>query len=429
MMNGTPTRRVRRTAERALFLGCIMFGLPAKAQPTEPPKLLSRPALLIEEKTGDAYVRFSPSEPAKFLLTGPGRMQAELRANLAADATPSAAEAMVVSVFLGGKVAARFRVQPTRPSADSSAWKGETAIRPSQPVGFFIDVEPGPQLFEIKINGGPRGGASLLLGSTATAKRPLAATAPVIASRPAPSPVAHTAPSASAPTPDPTPIPITPDTLRSGPAEDAPRNHAAFVGAGWISQSEWAAFEDRRAADLFFDYQRIFPERGLAFTSTGEARFGRERVRLLNDAPGDDPRDVRESRYVLGLAATWRRALLRPGATVLEADVGVGYRLEAHDAILAPFMVGFGGPILAVSVQRGPVRGTARLDVGFPLHDSSPRSLSAGPIEGRLGWITEFRWIVERDVDLVIGYRGEAMDRTYSRRSSEGFVTGISVGF
>lgn len=69
------------------------------------------------------------------------------------------------------------------------------------------------------------------------------------------------------------------------------------------------------------------------------------------------------------------------------------------------------------------------LDAGFPLHDSSPSSLAAGPIEGRLGWTAQVRWIVAVDAELVVGYRGEAMDRTYARRSSEGFLAGVSVGF
>lgn len=421
-MIGTPTRRVARTAERVLFLGCMMFT--AGAQAAEPPKLLSRSALLIEEKTGDAYVRLSPAEPAKFLLTGPGRMQAELRANLGEGAAPP----MVVSVFLGGKVAGSFRVQPVA-STDSSAWKGETVIRPSQTVGFHIDVEPGPQACEIKINGGPAGGAALLLGPAATAKRPLATTAPVVASRVAspmsstPSPMAQPARPAAAP------IPVTPDASQTGPAEEAPANHAAFVGVAWISQSEWNAFHDRRAAEVLIGYKHSLREKPLLFAVIGEVRSGQQRVRLVNDAPGETPRDAHENRYALGLSGTWGHQVFQRGMTALEANAGLGYRVEAHDNSVAPFMVGFAGPVLAVSARRGLTRFAVGLEPGYPLHDSSPGSLAAGPIKGRLGWSAEFHQILGRDTDLMLGYRGEVTDRTHSRHSSEGFVTGVSVRF
>lgn len=214
------------------------------------------------------------------------------------------------------------------------------------------------------------------------------------------------------------------------PAEEtsATRN-STFVGASWVSESEWNAFDDRPATDVLLEYRRNVPKMALGLAVTGEGRFGRERIPLVNDAPGDAPRGVRESRYVVGLGGTWTRGLFRRGTTALEAGAGLGYRLEFHDNALAPYVVGFAGPGFELTARRGPARAIVGLEAGFPLHDSSPSTLSAGPIEGRLGWTAQVRWAAAVDAELVAGFRGEAMDRKHARRSSESFLAGVSVGF
>lgn len=444
--------------ERTAILVGLLLALPASALAAEAPKLLSRGALLTERTTGDAYVRISPSEPARFLVSGPGRLEAAVRANLAAGGTPSPAEDMVVSIVLVGRPAGSLRIQP-KASTDAATWKGETAFRPSEAVGFFIDLGPGPQICEVKVSGGPAGGAALLLVPAEKSKRPIAASAPVFSRGPA-SPVAAAASAAAAPrvvaaasAPSATPAvatatapavvtrtPSNPDTIPadrrgtaaspgSAGAGDARGRNAIFAGAGWVSQSEWDAFDDRRATDVVLAYRRSFSTTALAFAVTGEGRFGEARVRLVNDAPDARPSAVRDTRYALGLSGTWTRGLLRRGAAAVEGSVGLGYRLEVHDDELAPFVAGFAGPVLSLAARRGPARAIVSLEAGAPLHDSSPPSLDAGPIEGRLAWNAELRWEVATATEVVLGYRGEAMDRTHARRSSDGFAAGVAVGF
>jgi len=428
----------------AILMG-FLLALPAAALAAEAPKLLSGGAKLTESSTGDAYVRIAPSEPAKYLVSGPGRLQGDVRANLAAGGTFSSAEEMVVSIVLAGRPVGSLRIQP-KASTDAATWKGETAFRPSEAVGFFIDLAPEPQLCEVKVSGGPAGGAALLLVPAKKARRALAASAPVFSSAPL-SPVAVTASATSAApasvtatVPAVTQTPSGRDTIpadRRGTAEspasagagDARGRNAIFAGAGWLSHSEWGAFEDRRATDVLLAYRRSLAATALAFTATGEGRFGESRVRLVNDAPDALPSAVRHTRVALGLSGDWTRGLLRRGAAVLEGSVGLGYRLEVHDNELAPFVAGFAGPVLSLAARLGPARAIVSLEAGAPLHDSSPPSLDAGPIEGRLAWNAELWWVVATGTEVVLGYRGEAMDRTRSRRSSDGFVAGVAVGF
>lgn len=433
----TSSRASRRIVlDRIAILVGLLLALPASALAAEAPKLLSRGALLTERTTGDAYVRISPSEPARFLVSGPGRLRGDVRVNLPADGTPSPAEDMLVSIVLVGRPVGSLQIRPTA-STDPAAWRGETAFRPAEAVGFFVDLGPGPQICEVKVSGGPAGGAALRLVPAEKSKRPVAANAPVF-SRESAFPVAAAAATATAsavPRPSSSPDTTPADRRGAAASADSPGAGGArgpnviFAGAGSVSQSEWDAFDDRRAVDVVLAYRRSLATTALAFTAAGEGRFGEARPRLVNDPSDARPSAVRHTRYALGLSGTWTHGLFRRGAVAVEGSAGLGYRLEVHDDALAPFVAGFAGPVLSLAARRGPARAILSLEAGAPLHDSSPPSLDAGPIEGRLAWNAEIRWEVATATEVVLGYGGEAMDRTHARRSSGGFAAGVAVGF
>ena len=48
-------------------------------------KVLSKNSTLVDAGTGDGYVQINATEPGKFLVVGPGTLQADFRMNLAAD--------------------------------------------------------------------------------------------------------------------------------------------------------------------------------------------------------------------------------------------------------------------------------------------------------------------------------------------------------
>ncbi len=241
-------------------------------------------------------------------------------------------------------------------------------------------------------------------------------------------PAAAAAPAPTRVPPSPGTIPLPPPPRLKGERDAGGRN-AIFAGGGWVTQSEWNAFDGFRASDVVLSYRRDFPATKLAAVATWEGRFGMRRIRLVDDPPNARPDGVREVRHSVGLSGTWSHDLFRRGTTAVKGSVGLGYRLEVHDNEVAPFVAGLAGPLVSMEGRRGSARVIVALESGIPLHDSSPDSLDAGPIEGRLGWVAELRHEVAPEVELVLGYRGEAMDRQYARSSAGGFAAGVSVGF
>lgn len=170
-------------------------------------KLLSKNGTSVDPGTGDAYVQISPAEPAKFLIVGPGRLQADMRVNIAAGQTQGPVS---VEVLLAGKSLQRFRVDP---KPGTVGWKDRTDVMPSMPVGFYMEIDPGPHAYEVRVSGAAKG-AGLFLVSSTKARRPLAGNAPVIPAKPpapavaptaAPTPAAGRTAVAAGPTPKPTP--------------------------------------------------------------------------------------------------------------------------------------------------------------------------------------------------------------------------------
>lgn len=188
-----PIRAARGLAAAVFALaGAALTAAPAHAQLTPGTvKLLSRNGTAVDATTGDAYIQISPTSPAKFLIVGPAKLQADVRVNLAPG--QKTAPAITIDVLGAGKPLSRFRVVP-RASAAPGGWKDRTDLAPSQPVGFYMEVDPGPHAYEIRIQGAEKG-AGLFLVPDAKARRPLAANAPTVPPKPpTPKPAATPAP-------------------------------------------------------------------------------------------------------------------------------------------------------------------------------------------------------------------------------------------
>lgn len=172
-------------------------------------KLLSRNPLVVDAGNGEAYVQITATTPGKFLIVGPGILQADLLVNLKANETNGAPTTL--DILVGGKEVKRFVI---RPRATADTWKGRTDIKPAAPVGFLLEVDPGPHAYEFKVSGSEPG-AGLLLQPQAKAKRPLGANAPLVPAKP-PTPIAaatpHAGPTATPP-PAPTPTPKSIDQI------------------------------------------------------------------------------------------------------------------------------------------------------------------------------------------------------------------------
>src|SRR5687768_3893614 len=146
-------------------------------------KLLSKSAPLVEAETAETFVSLSPTEPAKFLIVGPAKLQADFRVSLPPGQPQG--EPVLIDVYAVGKLLRRFKVTP---KAGTTSWKDKTDAKPSSPVGFFMQIDPGPHAYEVRVTGAPIG-AAIALVQDSKAKRALAANAPVVPPKP-PAPVA-----------------------------------------------------------------------------------------------------------------------------------------------------------------------------------------------------------------------------------------------
>lgn len=175
-------QRFLTTAAVSAFFCAIAFPAAAQMAPGTV-KLLSKNGTLVESVSGDSFIELKDDASAKFLIIGPETLQADLRINLApADkqGTP-----VLLVILAGGKELARFKIPPR---AGTETWKGRIDTKPSQSIGFYVDVEAGPKAYEFKVSGATRG-AGLLLVQKSKAKRPLSANAQTVSGRP---PVAAT---------------------------------------------------------------------------------------------------------------------------------------------------------------------------------------------------------------------------------------------
>lgn len=225
-----------------------LHALPAWAQMAPGTvKLLSKNATLVDTITGDAFFELKDDASAKFLVIGPEVLQADVRINLPAGQATGTPTVFVV--LAGGKEVARYKVTP---KAGTDSWKGRVDVKPSISVGFYVDVEAGPKAFEFKVLGAAKG-AGLLLVAKAKARKPLAAGAPVVSSKPVAVPVATATPRVVgvSPTPKPTAIPVgTPVSMESlvgkGPTADQlrreRRTYDTMIKLGYAtpSQSDFA---------------------------------------------------------------------------------------------------------------------------------------------------------------------------------------------
>lgn len=174
-------------------------------------KLLSKNHSLVDAANGDSFVNLTATEPAKFLIVGPGVLQADFRVGLGAEEKEGIPATLII--LSGGKELRRFTIKP-RPSMD--LWKDHSDVRPAASAGFLMEVDPGPHAYEFRFTGGGKGGA-LLLVPRAKAHKALAANAPLVPSKPGPAPTptpAATVQIARA-TPPPTPPPTPVQTPRS----------------------------------------------------------------------------------------------------------------------------------------------------------------------------------------------------------------------
>lgn len=297
-------------------------------------KLLSKNGSAVDPGTGDSYVQVSPTEPAKFLIVGPGKLQADMRVNIAAGQTQGPVS---VEVLLAGKTLQRFRIQP-KPGA--TAWKDRTDVMPSMPVGFYMEVDPGPHAYEVRVSGAPKG-AGLFLVAAGKARRPLAANAPVIPARP-PAAIATPAPT---PSTGPTAIAAAGPTPRAPPEQRGTSLDQIDTSRGVKvdSRVERLSYEVAFKAGVMIPQDDAF---GAAIASAAEVRWNVGNARHFgiglevgaiqmagNDA--DDPRRA-DPRAAVNLAmmpvamhATWWAPLdgrLRP---YLAAGPGFVYAQSA----------------------------------------------------------------------------------------------------
>lgn len=410
------------------LVASVMLGVlpsrPAQAQAQEPSiKVLSSNPSFVNASTGDAYLRILPAEPAKLLITGPGRVQADLRVNLllhGQKVADGSFQVVTVDVLAAGKSVGRLRVQPT---PGNQVWKNQSGIVPSAPTGFYLDLAAGPKPYEFRVDGAAAKGVSLHLAPAGKMKTSLAANALVLPAQPV----------IAAATPIPTPafqVPIGIDQLggeaRANP-EPEPIVLAVALRGGAIEQQERSAFGPTPGSEAMLDVSYTFANR-IGLVLLGEARTGRHAVPLRNDS-GSPAARTTERRYVAGLRLDWTRTVFSSDAIDIDATAGLAYRLQSQQDSLAPHVTGLIGPRASVAFIRGKGALSTNLEYGMAVHDSTPGALEAGPVLGRLSGGVEAWWAAGSSMQIGLGYRREVLSRQYAQRTIDGAFAGVAFGF
>lgn len=407
----------------AAFLALWTLSLPAARAQEPSVKVLSSNPSFVNGSTNEAYLRILPSEPAKLLLTGPGRVQADVRVNLSViggKIADGSFQVVTVDVLAAGKSVGRLRIQP---KPGNQLWKNQNGIVPSASTGFSLELAAGSRPYEFRVDGAASKGVALHLAPIGKMKTALAANAPVLPAQPA----------IAAATPVPTPafqVPIGIDQLggeaRTNP-EPEPVVLTVALRGGAIEQQERYAFGPTPGSEAMLDVSHTFSNR-IGLVLFGEARTGRHAVPLRNDA-GSPPARTTERRYVTGLRVDWTRTVFSADAFDIDATAGLAYRLQSQQDSLAPHVTGLIGPRAGVAFVRGRGVLSTNLEYGTVVHDSTPGALQAGPVLGRLAGGVEAWWAAGASTHIGLGYRREVVSREYARRTIDGAFAGAAIGF
>ncbi len=412
-----------RTFAAGLAACIALWTLPLRAAQAQEPsiKVLSSNPSFVNASTGDAYLRILPSEPAKLLITGPGRVQADLRVNLSLSGRKIADgsfQVVMVDVLAGGKSVGRLRIQPT---PGSQLWKNQSGIVPSASTGFSLDLAAGPRPYEFRVDGAAAKGVALYLAPIGKMKTTLAANALVLPAQPA---IAEPAPTPAFQ------VPIGIDQL-GGEAranrEPERIGLAIALRGGAIEQQERHAFGPTPGSEAMLEVSHTFSNR-IGLVVLGEARTGRHAVPLRNDS-GSPPARTTERRYVAGLRLDWTRTVFSADAIDIDATAGLAYRLQSQQDSLAPHVTGLIGPRVVVAFVRGRGILSTNLEYGTVAHDSTPVALQAGPVLGRLSGGVEAWWAAGSSTQIGLGYRREVVSRQFAQRTIDGAFAGAAIGF
>ena len=185
---------------------------------------------LIETATGDAFTRVDDAKPARFRLTGPAKFQVDFRQSLKAEERPT----VVLSIFAEGKPVQSYRVPAKAGGGD---WKN--GLKASQATGFLLEVPAGAQVWEFRVKGATEHGGAILLVAADKARKPLAATSPVLKASVA---VAAASPSTSpSPVPATSPLPAATPVASSASASGRSTPRSLAVEAGAVGYVRWSA--------------------------------------------------------------------------------------------------------------------------------------------------------------------------------------------
>lgn len=341
----------RPLAIAALAAAFSVLALPAWAQMTPGTvKLLSKNGTLVETVSGDAFVEVKDDQSAKFLIIGPETLQADLRINLAPTDTQGTPTLLII--LAGGKEVARFKIPPR---AGTETWKGRPDVKPSQSVGFYVEIEAGPKAYEFKVSGAARG-AGLLLVPKSRAKRALppgtqtVAARPVVVATPTPAVVAATPTATATPVVVNTPVPLESVTGKGPTAAELKRErrtYQALFKAGYAAP----AYEDfSGAAAVGGEARWAFGQRKSIAASLEVMTYGFSAI--LPDDPNraDPPTAVDVQLMPISVSAMF----LAPLQSRIQPYVGAGatlaygqstYRQLARDSV-AESLVGFGGQLV-----------------------------------------------------------------------------------
>lgn len=369
--------------------------------------------VLVDGATGEAWAHVTSAAPASFVLTGPAKFQVGFRLNLPPNPLPTAS-AGIVQIRHGGRPLAQFRLQPKE---GTDTWKDIAAMKPGVSVGFFVEVGPGPQTYEFRLNGAGDLGGAVRVVEASQSRRPLAANAPVVkapvaavTATPTPAPTA-----VAAATPEPKP----PRVRRSpagGPA------FAAWVTGGKAWRSEQSVLGtshhvwDASAGVRWNATGRTFVVLG------GEWRMGTQRVPTI-DAP---PKDVREDRQSIDVAGGYRLPV-----AFFELALGPALRFTRQEDDVAPHDYLVGGGFARLTMPAGRLDLHAFGEAGAPIYDSTPEELQTGTLEARTAWGAGLSIPSRRNSALRVGleYRGESIARSFTERVSHGAYANVQVGF
>ncbi len=398
-----PSPPGRRTAYAALLAGVLALFFAGKvgAQGLTPGtvKLLSKNPILTEAETADAFVSLSPTQPAKFLITGPVRLQADFRVSLPPGQAQG--EPVLIDVFAAGKPLRRFKIMP---KAGTNSWKETAASKPSAPVGFYIEVDPGPHAYEVRVTGAPNG-AALFLVPDAKARRPLAANAPVVPPKPpapAATPAAAQTQIAKA-TPAPTPRAKSLDDITAtGRPADTPMERLSYdVGfKGGIVMPFDTTFAPTMAAGAEVRW------------SLGEARLfglGLEVMRMqVGGVDGDDPRRA-DAPFALNVALT---------PVIAHATFWI-----PSEGRLRPYLAAGGGFVYAESLYEERNQSVAESTVGPAAQALAGLQIDLSPTDLREGRQKIFLEVKGTWLQAPV----EAHD--YAEWGSLGIVAGVDLKF